>query len=361
MSSVWGKNIKVSVFGESHGNGIGVVIDGFPAGLAYNEEEILAYMKRRAPGGRFATKRSEPDILRVLSGIFGGYTTGAPICAVIENTSQRSSDYDLTVPRPSHADLPAVLKYSGFADLRGGGHYSGRLTAPLVFAGALAVTALKNKGIHVGAHLSSVGDDDYGCFDPMKVDAELLERMKEKELPIIDTGAWERFADKIETVRKDGDSVGGIIECAVVGVPVGEGGHMFESVEGRLASILFGISGIKGVEFGRGFDISRGLGSEMNDGYSSCEDRIVPLSNNCGGIAGGMTTGAPIVFRVAMKPTPSIAKEQDSVNIHTGENVKLNIGGRHDPCIALRAVPVVECAAALAIFDILLDPPAVIE
>lgn len=361
MSSVWGKNIKVSVFGESHGNGIGAVIDGFPAGLKVDEALIDSYMKRRAPGGRLATPRKEADAPKVLSGIYNGYTTGAPISVIIENTSQRSSDYTPEIPRPSHADYPAFVKYGGFGDIRGGGHYSGRLTAPLVFAGALAVTALAEKDIHIGAHLSSVGGDIYGSFSLNDIKKEDLYALKNKEIPIIDDAAAVRFADKISGLRAAGDSVGGVIECAVIGVPVGVGAHMFDSVEGRISSILFGVSGIKGVEFGKGFELSNGRGSEMNDQYCIKDGQVVTLSNNCGGIAGGMTTGSPIVFRAAMKPTPSVAIEQNTVDLQKNIEIKHSIHGRHDPCIALRAVPVIECAAALAVFDMLLDSPSVLR
>lgn len=361
MSSVWGKNIKVSIFGESHGNGIGAVIDGFPAGLKVDESLIDAYMKRRAPGGRLATPRKESDAPKVLSGIYNGYTTGAPISVIIENTSQRSSDYNPEIPRPSHADYPAYVKYCGFGDIRGGGHYSGRLTAPLVFAGALAVAALAEKNIHIGAHLSSVGDDKYGAFSLSDISAAELESLKLKEFPIIDDSAIDRFADKIAEMRAAGDSVGGVIECAVIGMPVGVGAHMFDSVEGRISSIIFGVSGVKGIEFGKGFEISHGCGSEMNDEYCIKDGRVVTASNNCGGIVGGMTNGAPVVFRVAMKPTPSVAIEQNTVNLETNTEIKHSIHGRHDPCIALRAVPVIECAAALAVFDMLLDSPSVLK
>ena len=361
MSSVWGKNIKVSIFGESHGNGIGAVIDGFPAGLKVDEALIDAYMKRRAPGGRLATPRKEADAPKVLSGIYNGYTTGAPISVIIENTSQRSSDYSPEIPRPSHADYPAYVKYGGFGDIRGGGHYSGRLTAPLVFAGALAITALAEKNIHIGAHLSSIGDDKYGAFSLSDINSAELESLKLKEFPIIDDSAIDRFADKIAEMRAAGDSVGGVIECAVIGMPVGVGAHMFDSVEGRISSIIFGVSGVKGIEFGKGFELSHGRGSEMNDEYRIKDGRVVTASNNCGGIVGGMTTGSPVVFRVAMKPTPSVAIEQNTVNLEKNTEIKYSIHGRHDPCIALRAVPVIECAAALAVFDMLLDSPSVLK
>ena len=361
MSSVWGKNIKISIFGESHGNGIGAVIDGFPAGMKVDEALIDAYMKRRAPGGRLATPRKESDTPKVLSGIYNGYTTGAPVSVIIENTSQRSSDYNPEIPRPSHADYPAFVKYGGFADIRGGGHYSGRLTAPLVFAGALAITALAEKNIHIGAHLSKVGGDKYGSFSLNNVNAGELNALKTKEFPIIDDAAIERFINKINEMRETGDSVGGVIECAVIGIPVGVGAHMFDSVEGRISSVMFGVSGVKGIEFGRGFEVSDGHGSEMNDQYCIKDGKVTVLSNNCGGIVAGMTTGAPVIFRVAMKPTPSVSVEQSTVDLQKNTEIKHSIHGRHDPCIALRAVPVIECAAALAVFDMLLDSSAVLK
>lgn len=355
MSSVMGDKIKLSVFGESHGEAIGCVIDGFPHGVNVDMEKINAQMARRAPGkDKSATPRKEADTPKILSGVLNGVTTGAPIAMIIENQNTKSADYGnvMTTPRPSHSDWPAYVKFDGKNDVRGGGHFSGRLTAPVVFAGALAREALEKKGIFVGAHIAQIGCVVDKRFDRNNISNETL-----KELSLASFGTLaNREADmraEIEAARQDGDSVGGEIECAVTGVPVGTGGNMFNTVEGRLSYALFGVPAVKGVQFGEGFGFVDAFGSEVNDGYEVKDGKVKTTSNNNGGILGGMATGAPIVFSVAIKPTPSISRPQGSVNLKTMENEQLVIKGRHDPCIVPRAVPVIEAVTAFTILDLL--------
>ena len=355
MASVYGSKLKLSVFGESHGEGIGVVIDGFPAGLKPDLDYIGAFMKRRAPGGSFSTKRREADIPRIISGVSDGYTNGYPICAIIENTNQHSSSYQkkMTVPRPSHADFAAAIKYGEHVELHGGGHFSGRLTAPLVFAGALCSLYLKDKGVDIAAHIRQMLDV---CDIPFGINgvSEQFGLLRENAFPAIDSTVGERFADIINGAQARGDSVGAKLECAAIGLPAALGEHMFESVEAEISQMMFAIPGVKGIEFGLGFDFCKGYGSELNDAYEYKNGEVVTKTNNCGGIVGGMTTGMPLVFSVAIKPTPSIFTEQDSVDLEKKENTTLKIEGRHDPCIAVRAVPVVEACCAVAITELML-------
>ncbi len=355
MASVYGEKLKISVFGESHGEAIGVVIDGFPAGLKLDTDYISAFMKRRAPGGSFSTKRSEPDIPRIVSGVSKGFTNGYPICAIIENTNQHSASYEekMTVPRPSHADFAAAIKYGEHTELHGGGHFSGRLTAPLTFAGAVCSLLLAEKGIEIAAHIKQILDVKDTAFSG-KVTAEELRSLKLRAFPAIDDSAAEAFADIINGARDKGDSVGALIECAATGLPVALGEHIFESVEAEISKMMFAVPAVKGIEFGLGFGFAEGYGSKVNDSYEYKDGRVVTKTNNCGGIVGGMTTGMPLVFTVAIKPTPSIFMEQDSVDMEKNINTKLTIKGRHDPCIAVRAVPVIEACAAVAITQLLL-------
>ncbi len=356
MSSVIGNKIKLSVFGESHGKAIGCVIDSLPAGVKLDMEKIYLDMSRRAPGkDKTATPRLEKDIPVIISGVLEGVTTGAPLAMIIENTNTKSGDYSdiATTPRPSHSDYPAYVKYGGNNDIRGGGHFSGRLTAPLVFAGAVAKQVLEQKGITVGAHISKIGKAADEHFDMNNIDKELLESLTSKAFSVISPDAEIAMRNEIECARLSLDSVGGEIECAVIGLPVGAGSNMFSSVEGELSKILFGVPAVKGVEFGAGFDFCEMLGSQANDAYCIEEGKVKTVTNNNGGVLGGMTTGAPLVFRVAIKPTPSIAKPQKSVDLNTMEEKTLEIKGRHDPCIVPRAVAVIESAAAFALLDIL--------
>ncbi|MBE6701369.1 MAG: chorismate synthase [Ruminococcaceae bacterium] len=356
MSSEFGNKLRVSVFGQSHGDAIGVVINGLPHGEEIDFDELQDFLERRRGGKNpYSTKRSEKDVPKFLSGIQDNKTCGMPLCAIIENEDKRSVDYSeiLDKPRPSHADLTAHIKWQGMADMRGGGHFSGRLTAPLCIAGGIAKQILKRRGIHVGAHLlcvENVYDKAFGITE----DSSLFEEIAKKDFPVIDNLSGEKMKERIISASKDLDSVGGIIECMITGVPAGIGEPMFDGVENRLAASLFGIPAIKGIEFGTGFEASHMRGSENNDPYYVENGEIKIKTNNAGGILGGITTGMPVVFRLAVKPTPSIAKEQDTVSISKMENAKLSIKGRHDPCIAQRAVPVAEAVASLVILDMLI-------
>lgn len=357
MSSVIGDKIKLSIFGESHGEAIGCVIDGLPAGIKIDMNAVYKDMQRRAPGkDKTATPRLEKDIPHILSGMLDNVTTGAPLAMVIENTNTKSGDYSnlMTVPRPSHSDYPAYVKYGGNNDIRGGGHFSGRLTAPLVFAGSVAKQILSQMGVTIGAHIKQIGSVCDAVSDLNKTDKSLLDTLSSSTFSLIDETKEQAMRDEIEKARLSHDSVGGIIECFAVGLPVGLGGNMFDTVEGKLASILFGVPAVKGVEFGLGFGFADKRASEVNDQYEIKNGRVATLSNNNGGVLGGMTDGAPLSVSVAIKPTPSIAKKQKSVNLLTMENAELEIHGRHDPCIVVRAVPVIECAVALGLLDLMM-------
>lgn len=326
MSSIIGDNIKISIWGQSHSDAIGVTIDGLPAGIKIDMEKLKEFLKRRAPGQtKYSTPRKEADLPEFLSGLIDNTTCGAPICAIIKNTNTKSSDYkNITdIPRPSHADYTAHIKYNGFNDVSGGGHFSGRLTAPLCIAGGICLQILENMGIEISAKIKSIGGEE--------------DIQKAYEL--------------IDKARENLDSVGGIIECVCKNAPVGLGDPMFDGMENRISRIVFGIPAIKGIEFGNGFSCATLNGSENNDAFYIDNTDIKTKTNNHGGILGGITSGMPIVFRVAVKPTPSIAKEQDSISLIKKENTKLVIQGRHDPCIVPRAVPCVEAACAIAILD----------
>lgn len=357
MSSEFGKNIKLSIFGESHGEAIGCVIDGLPSGVRLDMDKIYIDMSRRAPGkDKTATPRLEKDIPHILSGVLDSVTTGAPLVMIIENTNTKSGDYSnlLTVPRPSHSDYPAYVKYGGNNDIRGGGHFSGRLTAPLVFAGAVAKQILCEKGITIGAHIAQIGSARDEMLDKNNISADLLNQLTSKSFSVISKDAEENMRAVVEEARMSLDSVGGAVECAVVGLPVGIGSNMFSTVESHLSSILFGIPAVKGVQFGAGFDFAEMTGSQANDGYRIKDGAVSLVSNNNGGVLGGMTTGAPLVLSVVIKPTPSISQPQQSVNLQTMTDETLVIHGRHDPCIVPRAVPVVEAAVALGILDLMM-------
>ncbi len=357
MSCNFGNNIKITIFGQSHSEAIGVVIDGLPAGFRIDTDKVAAFMARRAPGQNdLSTPRKEADTPKIISGIVDGITCGAPLCAVIENTNTRSGDYDKLrkLPRPSHSDFAAMMKHGGFNDIRGGGNFSGRLTAPLCFAGAVCLQMLEEKGIRIGAHISSIGKTKDKKFDPVNVSKNDFDALLSKSFPVIDDNRGELMRKEIYDAKGKGDSVGGTIECAVIGMPVGIGDPIFDGIENRLAAAIFGIPAIKGIEFGSGFEGSTILGSQNNDDFISVDGKIKTATNNHGGILGGISSGMPIVFRCAVKPTPSIGIEQQSVNTETGEEEKLVIGGRHDPCIVPRAVPCIEAAAAVVIADFVL-------
>ncbi len=356
--NAYGVNLKLKIYGGSHDEKIGMILSGIPAGEVVDLDALRAFMARRAPGNdKFATARKEPDEPVFLSGLDGNITNGEPIEAVIYNTNQRSGDYSSLsdIPRPSHADYAARVKYGEGVDLRGGGHFSGRLTAPMCIAGGICLQILARRGIDVCAHILSIKnehDESFDLVDPARADFNAI---KAKRFATISSLSEEKMRATIEAARLDGDSVGGVIECAATGIPTGLGEHMFLGVEGRISSIIFGIPAVKGIEFGLGFGSATLFGSENNDPYFTDGEKIYTKTNNAGGIIGGMSSGMPLVFRAAIKPTPSIAKEQDSVSISKMENVKLTVGGRHDPCILPRAVPVFEAATAIAIFDMLLD------
>lgn len=353
MSSTWGNKLKITVFGESHGTAIGVVVDGVPAGVELDVGAIKAQMARRAPGGDFSTPRKEADEPEILSGVMDGVTEGTPICAVIRNTNTKSSDYSALkdVMRPSHADYGYRVRYGEHNDYRGGGASSGRLTAPVVFAGAIARQLLAQKGIKVVSHILSVADVEDDRFGT-EISEETIKSLSGSKFPMLNAEKTETAKMAIEDARKDGDSVGGRIECAVVGVPAGYGDPLFESIESVAASILFSVPAVKGIEFGNGFGIAQKRGSQANDEWYFDEGKNVKTrTNNNGGVLGGISTGMPIVFNVAIKPTASIFKEQNTVNLATGENVRFSLKGRHDPCIVVRALPVIEAAAALAVWQ----------
>ena len=361
MATTYGKNIRISIYGGSHDDHIGVVAEGLPQGFAFDTDELLHFMKRRAPGqNSLSTPRKEADLPEFLSGVNGNTITGETLHAIIRNTSQRSSDYNNLsfVPRPSHADFAAKCKYGDAVDLRGGGHFSGRLTAPLCIVGGICLQYLKSRGIRIGAHVAAIGDVRDTLFDAVTVGEKELALLAEREqFPVLDEQKGIEMRTLIQETRAAGDSIGGIIECAAIGLPAGLGEHMFDGVENRIASIMFGIPAIKGIEFGVGFDGVSMRGSQYNDAFVTDGTRITTRTNHVGGILGGMTDGMPCVFRAVMKPTPSIFLEQDSVDMVTMTPVKLSIKGRHDPCVVLRAVPVIEAAAAIALTDLLLDEP----
>lgn len=349
--------LKITVFGESHGPAVGVTIEGFPAGIPVDERGLQAFMARRKSQSAFTTPRVEGDQPIFLSGVKNGFTTGAPLNATIYNTDRRSGDYDAfrDVPRPAHADYVAGVKYKGFADLAGGGHFSGRLTAPLCVIGYLAEMYLQKSGIFVGAYLSEVGGiRAISYLDDIPTKAE-MEATQGKSIPVLRGANMKQIEEMLQSVKAEGDSVGGIIECVALGLPIGLGECGFRSMEGRIASAIFSMPATKGIEFGSGFLLSGMKGSEGNDPWILSGGAVVPKTNHNGGINGGITNGAPLSVRVAVKPTPSIAKEQDSVNIKEMTPTKLTVGGRHDACIALRAVPVVEACVAIAIADALLE------
>lgn len=356
MSSTYGENIKLTIFGQSHGAAIGMTLDNVPAGLPVDTEKLQAFLNRRAPGQNdHSTPRKEADIPEFLSGIVDGYTCGAPIAAIIRNNNTRSQDYAQLkdLPRPGHADLTAQLKFKGFQDAAGGGHFSGRLTAPLCIAGGLCLQWLEQKGIRIGAHLSvcaGVADEPI-YLDWENPDLDAIN----KDFPVLNIESGDKMRQAIAEAKADGDSVGGLIECVITGLPAGLGEPMFGGMESRIAQIVYGVPAVKGLEFGSGFTGSYLRGSQNNDSFYVSDGMIRAKNNYAGGILGGITTGMPLVFQVAIKPTPSIAKPQQTVCLSTMEEKQLQVKGRHDPCIAPRAVPVVEAAAAIAVFDAMMS------
>ena len=351
MSSTFGNHLKLALFGQSHGPAIGITLDGFPAGMKIDMEALAAQMARRAPGNSaFATPRKEADLPKILSGVFEGRTTGQPLCAIIENTNTRSQDYGerMDLPRPGHGDYTGHVRYYGFEDFRGGGHFSGRLTAPIVFAGALCRQWLEQKGVKFYGHILRLGGAE---------DVSLEKQLPGDDfyalpLPVLNAAARDQMAAAITDARSRGDSIGGVMEGMITGVPAGLGAPFFDSVESVLSHLFFAIPAIKGVEFGLGFEAAQYPGSFVNDPLRMEGDKVINETNHAGGILGGITNGMPITFRLAVKPTPSIAQAQKTVSLAKGENAELAVRGRHDPCILPRAVPVMEAMAAIGLMEL---------
>ena len=353
MSSTYGENLKLSIFGQSHGAAIGMSLDGIPAGLPVDLEKLQEFLNRRAPGQNdWSTPRREEDRPEFLGGILDGFTCGAPIAAMIRNKNTRSGDYDnlKDCPRPGHADYTAQIKYGGFQDSAGGGHFSGRLTAPLCIAGGLCKQWLEEMGIRIGAQIASIGTVGDEALDMVSPQLDSLNPM----FPVLNPKAAADMKDVIQFAAKNGDSVGGTVTCAVTGLPAGIGEPMFGGVESKIAQIVYGIPAVKELSFGDGAYCSSLYGSQINDAFTIENGEVRTLTNHCGGIQGGITNGMPVIFTVAFKPTPSISKPQQSISLSAGEITTLEIKGRHDPCIVPRAVPVVEAAAAIALYDLIL-------
>ena len=345
MSSSYGKNINISIFGESHGNAIGLTVNGIKPGLKLDMAAINSEINRRKPIEGISTPRKEDDEIEILSGEFNGYTTGAPLTIIVRNKNTISKHYDNSVMRPSHADYTGFVKYDGFNDYRGGGHFSGRITLPIVIAGAICKLILKKNGISVRSRIKSIGS---------VVDEGIFEQYQENSFTYSDA-SWEKMKEEILNARENQDSVGGIVEGFIDGVPVGVGEPFFDSVESVLSHLLFSIPAVKGVEFGRGFEFANMLGSKANDEFVYDNEKVTTRTNNNGGINGGITNGNMIVTSVCIKPTPSISKVQKTVDIEKKENVEYQINGRHDPCIVPRALVVVEAMLAIGILDLYLD------
>lgn len=349
----WQNRLKISIFGRSHEKEIGVELSGIPAGESIDLAELRAFLRRRAPGqSEYATARCEADEPIFSSGLSDGVTDGGMIRAVIENKDVKSQDYVnlIDCPRPGHADYTAWLKYGGREDMCGGGAFSGRMTAPLCVAGGICLQILRRRGVKISAHILKIGDIYDKPYDPMLGAAECR-----PDFPCVSPDAAQKMQSAIRTAAASGDSLGAVIECAASGVPTGLGGALFDGLEGRIASIVFAVPAVKGIEFGAGFGVSALRGSENNDAYIIKDGRISLATNNAGGILGGISDGMPLIFRAAVKPTPSIAKTQRSVSLSEMTERELSVSGRHDPCIAPRAVPVIEAAAAIALLDAVLE------
>lgn len=356
MSSIIGNKLKITLFGESHGEAVGVVIDGLPSGFVIDFSYINRQMQRRAPGtGPLSTSRKEEDLYQILSGLFEGKTTGTPLTAVIFNRDKKSSDYSelKNIVRPGHSDYTGYVKYYSYNDYRGGGHFSGRLTAPLLFAGALAMQILESRNIYIGSRIKSI----YNICDQdlESMDRERLMAFKESDFPVVSEEKGQLMAQAIVKHKEEGNSLGGIVETFILNVPAGYGEPFFDSVESKISHMIFSIPGVKGIEFGAGFNITDLTGREANDEFYMEEGRIRTLTNNNGGILGGISNGMPITFKTAIKPTPSLASPQNTVHVEEMKNTVISIKGRHDPCIVPRALPVIEGACALAILDLIME------
>ena len=361
MSSTWNNKITFSIFGESHGQAIGVCMDNVPAGESIDLDEVYKFMARRAPKNNgLTTARNEKDMPQIMSGYYNGKTTGTPLCAIIANNDHHSQDYSALskLARPGHADYTGALRYRGFNDLRGGGHFSGRLTAPLCFAGAVAQQILRKRGIYIGAHIAEIHGIKDKCFDPINTSKDDIRELWEKDFPVIIDVQGNEMKKEIENAKAQQDSVGGIIEAIAINVPAGIGSPIFDGLENSIAQLIFGIPAVKGLEFGAGFGCAELTGSENNDEfYVNDKGFVVTKTNNHGGILGGISSGMPITLRVAVKPTPSIAKPQETVDYSAMKNETIEIKGRHDPCIVPRAVAAVEAALNIAILNHMLDYP----
>lgn len=358
MSSIWGNNIKVALFGESHGAAIGVTIDGLPPGVVLDLDEIRFEMARRAPGrSETSTPRNESDEFEILSGYFKDRTTGTPLSIMIKNSDKRSRDYEATknLARPGQADFTGRIRYNGFNDYRGGGHFSGRITAPLVFAGSVAKQILRKRNMFIGSHIQSIGHIDEDSFMNMDINAEMFDELRNMRLPVINEDKGREMEEHILKAKDEEDSVGGILELGILNPLPGMGSPFFQSIESRLSHMMFSIPAVKGIEFGAGFGITRMKGSEANDSPYYDNGVVKTYSNNNGGIIGGISSGMPIIFRVAIKPTASISQKQKTIDMENEENTEINIVGRHDPTIIVRAVPVLEAATALVMLDLVLE------
>ena len=358
MSSTFGKNIKISIFGQSHSEAIGVNIDGLPVGEKIDMQKLLKFTARRIPGkSEFSTTRKEDDLPKFICGLVNETTCGAPLTAIIENQNAKPKDYDKIsdLPRPSHADYTAHIKYKGFNDIRGGGHFSGRLTAPLCLAGGIIMQFLEDYNIQIFSHIKqiyNIKDDSYNTINP---DINLYKNITENEFPVINQNSAKLMKSEILKAKSLGNSLGGIIECMIIGLPVGVGEPMFDGLENKISQAIFAVPAVKGIEFGNGFDSVLLTGKENNDEFFIENNIVKTKTNNSGGINGGISNSMPIVFRVAIKPTPSIGTTQNTISLSKNKNTELIIEGRHDPCIVPRALPCIESAAAIAIYDLLLD------
>lgn len=358
MSGIYGMNIKMSIYGESHGASIGLIIDGLPPGLKLDLDLISREMERRAPGRNLlSTQRKEADDFEIQSGFFNGYTTGTPLCALIKNSDQHSKDYSILQDkmRPGHADYAGQVRYQGFNDYRGGGHFSGRLTAPLVFMGAVAKQALALQGITVGSHILSIADIKDEAFAPLGMAEETLQALQRKDFCVLNDEAGQKMQERILQAKAEENSVGGVIEAMVLNLPAGIGAPYFDSLESRLSHALFSVPAVKGVEFGDGFAITQLTGAEANDAMHYADGKVTAFTNHNGGITGGISNGMPVLFRAAIKPTPSISRTQQTISLKNKCDTELAIIGRHDPCIVQRAVPVIEAVTAWTVWDLLLE------
>ena len=354
MKNTFGNSLTVTIFGESHGLYIGAVIDGISPGITVSEEYIENMLYLRSAGDDFSTSRKEADKFIIASGVFEGKTTGTPLTIIIPNTDTHSKDYseNRSKARPSHADFTAFAKYHGFEDYRGGGHFSGRLTAAIVAAGAVVIPALQKKGIYIGSHIKSIGNIKDRNFEDIKADLELV---KNDRFAVLDTEAKEKMKQAILDAKAEGDSIGGTIETVITGIPAGVGEPMFDSMESMLSHAIFSVPAVKGIEFGAGFELSQMKGSQANDSFYIKDGKTETVTNNSGGINGGITNGMPIIFKTAIRPTPSIAKTQKTVDFIKNQDTEITICGRHDPCIVQRAKTVIDCISALVISDMLIS------